>query len=63
MELTLPCIIRAIADRYGYIFNYGQGQIYSTFPEVLEKIAQAAEIEDGVLEIGPVFGVLTLQRF
>ena len=59
MELTSPRTIRAIADRFGFTFKKGLGQNFLTSPEVLEKIAQAAEIEDGVLEIGPGFGVLT----
>lgn len=59
MELTSPRTIRAIADRFGFTFKKGLGQNFLTSPEVLEEIARAAQIEGGVLEIGPGFGVLT----
>jgi len=59
MDLTSPRTIRNIADRFGFTFKKGLGQNFLTSQTVLEEIADAAEIESGVLEIGPGFGVLT----
>lgn len=59
MDLTSPRTIRNIADRFGFTFKKGLGQNFLTSQTVLEEIADAAEIEGGVLEIGPGFGVLT----
>ena len=59
MELTSPKTIKAIASRFGFSFKKGLGQNFLTSRDVLEQIAEAAEVEDGVLEIGPGFGVLT----
>jgi 16S rRNA (adenine1518-N6/adenine1519-N6)-dimethyltransferase len=59
MDLTSPRTIRNIADRFGFTFKKGLGQNFLTSQTVLEEIADAAEIESGVLEIGPDFGVLT----
>jgi len=59
MELTSPKVIKDIAERFGFSFSKGLGQNFLLDPNVLDKIANAADIDDGVLEIGPGFGVLT----
>lgn len=59
MDLTSPRTIREISESFGFTFKKGLGQNFLTSREILEKIADAAEAEDGVLEIGPGFGVLT----
>lgn len=59
MDLTSPKTIRSIALQFGFTFKKGLGQNFLTSQTVLEEIADAAEIEGGVLEIGPGFGVLT----
>ncbi|MBQ3427856.1 MAG: 16S rRNA (adenine(1518)-N(6)/adenine(1519)-N(6))-dimethyltransferase RsmA [Clostridia bacterium] len=60
MEFISPDLIKRIAQKYGFTFKKGLGQNFLTSQEVLEKIADAAEIDGGgVLEIGPGFGVLT----
>ncbi len=59
MELTSPKTIREIADRFGFTFKKGLGQNFLTSKSVLEDIAEAADADGGVLEIGPGFGVLT----
>lgn len=59
MYLTSPSAIRAIAAKHGFTFKKGLGQNFLTSGEVLEHIADAAEIEYGAVEIGPGFGVLT----
>lgn len=59
MELTQPKTIKEIAQRYGFSFSKGLGQNFLLDKTVLDKIVEAAEPEDGVLEVGPGFGVLT----
>lgn len=59
MELTSPKVIKEIAERFGFSFSKGLGQNFLLDPQVLDKIADAADIDDGVLEVGPGFGVLT----
>lgn len=59
MDLTSPRVIRSIQDKFGFTFKKGLGQNFLTSAEVLEKIASAAEIDRGVIEIGPGFGSLT----
>lgn len=59
MELTSVKTIKSIADRFNFTFKKGFGQNFLTDPSVLEASVDAAEIENGVLEIGPGFGVLT----
>jgi len=59
MELTSPKVIREIAERFGFSFSKGLGQNFLLDSQVLDKIADAADIDDGVLEVGPGFGVLT----
>ncbi len=59
MDLTSPKVIKDIAERFGFGFSKGLGQNFLLDANVLDKIADAAEIDEGVLEIGPGFGVLT----
>lgn len=59
MELTSPAVIKGIAAKYGFTFKKGLGQNFLTSQSILEEIAESAEPEEGVLEIGPGFGVLT----
>ncbi len=59
MNLTSVKTIKDIKDRFGFTFKKGLGQNFLTDPGVLDEAVRAAEIEDGVLEIGPGFGVLT----
>lgn len=59
MDLTSPKVIKDIAERFGFSFSKGLGQNFLLDQGVLDKIVRAADIEDGVLEVGPGFGVLT----
>ena len=59
MDLTSPKTIRAVQDKFGFTFKKGLGQNFLTSRDVLDDIVDAAEIESGVMEIGPGFGVLT----
>lgn len=59
MDLTSPRVIRSIQEKFGFTFKKGLGQNFLTSRDVLNEIVEAAEPEDGVIEIGPGFGVLT----
>lgn len=59
MDLTSPRVIKDIQTRFGFSFKKGLGQNFLTSQEVLDRITEAADVSDGVLEIGPGFGVLT----
>lgn len=59
MELTDIKTIREIERRFDFGFSKGLGQNFLLDGAVLDKIIEAAEIDGGVLEIGPGFGVLT----
>ena len=59
MDLTSPRVIKDIAERFNFSFSKGLGQNFLLDAAVLDKIAEAAEIDEGVMEIGPGFGVLT----
>lgn len=59
MDLTSPKTIKSLAAEFGFTFSKGLGQNFLTDPNVLEQIVDAASPEEGVLEIGPGFGVLT----
>lgn len=60
MDFISPSKIKSIASSYGFVFKKGLGQNFLSSKEVLEDIAIAAEIDnEGVIEIGPGFGVLT----
>ena len=59
MDLTSPRVIKDIAARFGFTFSKGLGQNFLLDSSVLDRIVEAAEIDFGVLEVGPGFGVLT----
>lgn len=59
MDLTSVKTIKELRNMFGFAFSKGLGQNFLTDASVLEKIADAASGTDGVLEIGPGFGVLT----
>ncbi len=59
MELTSIKTIKEIKTMFGFDFSKGLGQNFLTDAAVLDKIAEAASGTEGVLEIGPGFGVLT----
>lgn len=59
MDLTSPKTIKNLQTQFGFTFKKGLGQNFLTSHAVLDEIVDAAEIENGVLEIGPGFGVLT----
>ncbi len=59
MELTSPKVIREIQNKFGFNFKKGLGQNFLTSKSVLEDICDVAKPQEGVLEIGPGFGVLT----
>ena len=62
MDFISPTEIKRIASKYGFVFKKGLGQNFLSSQSVLEDIAMASEIEnEGVIEIGPGFGVLTNQ--
>jgi len=61
MELTSVKVINEIKNKFGFEFKKGLGQNFLTDKSVLEDIANAAKPGEGVLEIGPGFGVLTKQ--
>lgn len=59
MKLTSPKTIKEIAQRFGFTFKKGLGQNFLTSDSVISNIAEAAQSSNGILEIGPGFGVLT----
>lgn len=59
MELTQPKVIKDIVAKFGFSFSKGLGQNFLLDKNVLKDIVEAAEPEEGVLEVGPGFGVLT----
>lgn len=59
MDLTSPKVIKQICEMFDFGFSKGLGQNFLLDGTVLDKIADAADIEHGVLEVGPGFGVLT----
>lgn len=61
MDLTSPKTIKDISNKFNFGFSKGLGQNFLLDKTVLEDIVDAAEISDGVLEIGPGFGVLTYE--
>lgn len=61
MDLTSPRVIRSIQEKFGFTFKKGLGQNFLTSADVLRKIVDAAEIDGGVIEVGPGFGVLTAE--
>ena len=61
MDLTSPRTIRSIQEKFGFTFKKGLGQNFLTSQNVLEEIVDSAEIDSGVIEVGPGFGVLTTE--
>lgn len=59
MELTNPKVIKDIVREFGFSFSKGLGQNFLLDKSVLEEIVEAADPKDGVIEVGPGFGVLT----
>ncbi len=59
MDLTSPKVIKDICQKFDFGFSKGLGQNFLLDGSVLDKIADAADIDFGVLEVGPGFGVLT----
>ena len=59
MDLTSPKTIKEIAARFGFSFKKGLGQNFLTDKNVLLNIVDAVSDAEGILEIGPGFGVLT----
>lgn len=59
MNLTSPKTIKGICAKFDFKFSKGLGQNFLLDENVLDKIVEAAQIESGVLEVGPGFGVLT----
>lgn len=59
MDLTDIRTVREIERKFSFGFSKGLGQNFLLDSTVLDEIADAAEVTDGVLEIGPGFGVLT----
>ena len=63
MDLCDPRAIRALLEENGFRFSRAMGQNFLIDPSVPERIAEAADPgpEDGVLEIGPGIGTLTVR--
>ncbi|MGF6376372.1 16S rRNA (adenine1518-N6/adenine1519-N6)-dimethyltransferase [Clostridiales Family XIII bacterium PM5-7] len=63
MKLYTPSTIRDIKDKYGFRLSKSLGQNFLTDKNIIDKIIEAAEIEDTdlVIEIGPGIGVLTCE--
>ena len=59
MDLTSPKVIKDICRQFDFGFSKGLGQNFLLDSSVLDKIVDAADIDCGVLEVGPGFGVLT----
>ena len=58
--LYSPVRIQEMLDEYGFSFSKALGQNFLIDGNIIEKIAETAEIDGAnVLEIGPGFGVLT----
>ena len=59
MELTDIRVIKDIVRDFGFSFSKGLGQNFLLDKNVLEDIVDAADVSEGVIEVGPGFGVLT----
>ncbi len=59
MDLTSVRVIKEIQSKFGFTFKKGLGQNFLTSQSILDTIALEADVSEGVLEIGPGFGVLT----
>lgn len=60
-KLYSPKVMKDILDKYGFKFSKSLGQNFLIDGNIINKIAETAELDDnsGVLEIGPGFGTLT----
>jgi 16S rRNA (adenine1518-N6/adenine1519-N6)-dimethyltransferase len=60
-KLYSPKIMKEILERHGFEFSKGLGQNFIIDGNIINKIVEAAGIDDntGVIEIGPGFGTLT----
>lgn len=60
-KLYSPKVMKDILDKYGFKFSKGLGQNFLIDGNIINKIADTAELDEksGVLEIGPGFGTLT----
>ena len=63
MDLCDPGVIRKLLEENGFRFSRAMGQNFLIDPSVPARIAEAANPgpEDGVLEIGPGIGTLTVR--
>jgi 16S rRNA (adenine1518-N6/adenine1519-N6)-dimethyltransferase len=60
-KLYSPRVMKDILDKHGFKFRKGLGQNFLIDGNIINKIAETAELDEstGVLEIGPGFGALT----
>lgn len=60
-KLYSPKVMKDILDKYGFRFSKSLGQNFLIDGNIINKIAEAAELDEnsGVIEIGPGFGTLT----
>lgn len=61
IKLYSPKVMIDILDRYGFKFNKSLGQNFLIDGNIIKRIVEIADLDDGsgVLEIGPGFGTLT----
>ncbi|HBV68814.1 MAG TPA: 16S rRNA (adenine(1518)-N(6)/adenine(1519)-N(6))-dimethyltransferase [Clostridiales bacterium] len=60
-KLYSPKVMKDILDKYGFKFSKSLGQNFLIDGNIINRIADTAELDEnsGVLEIGPGFGTLT----
>ncbi|MGZ4111636.1 MAG: rRNA adenine N-6-methyltransferase family protein, partial [Tumebacillaceae bacterium] len=60
-RLVAPSVTRDVVNRHGFQFKKSLGQNFLIDGNILDKIVEAAELDDaaGALEIGPGIGTLT----
>lgn len=60
-KLYSPKVMKDILDKYGFKFSKSLGQNFLIDGNIINKIAETADLDEnsGVLEIGPGFGTLT----
>lgn len=60
-KLYSPKMMKDILDKYGFRFSKSLGQNFLIDGNIINKIAETAELDEnsGVIEIGPGFGTLT----
>jgi 16S rRNA (adenine1518-N6/adenine1519-N6)-dimethyltransferase len=61
IKLYSPKVMMDILDKYGFRFSKSLGQNFLIDGNIIQKIAETADLDEnsGVLEIGPGFGTLT----